>query len=255
MINKDFHIIIPARYSSTRLPGKLLLDLCGKSVLERVYQQALKSGALSVTIATDNQELYDFSCDFGAEVVMTSEKHTTGTDRIAEAIKTLNFLPSDIVVNVQGDEPFIDPLLIKQVANGLSNSTASMSTLCWPIEDEAMLTNPNVVKVVRNQNNCALYFSRSHIPFDRDAKFALKSVFRHIGLYAYRVAFLLDFVTWPICELEQIEVLEQLRALWQGHKILVEEACVMPLQDVNTIEDLQAARQYLNSLSTTEIHY
>lgn len=245
----DFHVIIPARYQSTRLPGKLLMDLQGQTVIERVYRQALKAKPKSVTIATDNQAIYDVATGFGASVVMTATTHQTGTDRIAEAIQTLSFSPSDIVVNVQGDEPLIAPELITQVAESLACSDVPMATLCWPIEDVAMCANPNVVKVVRDCHNNALYFSRSAIPANRDAPLSRQNMFRHIGLYAYRAAFLLDVVSWPVCELESIEALEQLRVLWAGYKIKVEEACVRPLQDINTADDLVAAHRELSKLS------
>ncbi len=241
----DFHVIIPARYQSTRLPGKLLMDLQGQTVIERVYRQALKARPKSITIATDNLEISDLATGFGAQVVMTAVTHQTGTDRIAEAVEKLGFASQDIIVNVQGDEPLISPALIAQVAESLVNIDAPMATLCWPVEDDAMCANPNVVKVVRDCNNDAMYFSRSAIPANRDKPLSRQNVFRHIGLYAYRAAFLQDVVTWPVCELETIEALEQLRVLWAGYKIRVNEACVRPLQDINTADDLMAARQEL----------
>ena len=241
----DFHIIIPARYNSTRLPGKALLDLGGRSVIERVYNQALLSNALSVTIATDHEYIYDVATKFGAKVVMTANHHVSGTDRLAQAAQLLGLSDTDLVVNVQGDEPFIDPLLIQQVANIAARSDAPVSTLCWPINDLESLSNPNVVKVVRDQNNYALYFSRSQIPFNRDNTTSFADVYRHIGIYAYRVSFLLQLVSWPVCSIEEIESLEQLRVLWSGNKIICDKACVMPLQDINTMSDLCEAREYL----------
>ena len=243
----DFHIIIPARYNSTRLPGKALLDLGGVSVIERVYNQALLANASSVTIATDHEAIYDAARGFGAEVVMTSPDHPTGTDRLAQAAQLLGLAAHDLVVNVQGDEPFINPLLVQQVANLAYKSQAPVSTLCWPIHEHSVLINPNVVKVVRDQNNYALYFSRSPIPFNRDNPAACNNVYRHIGIYAYRVDFLLKLVSWPVCDIEQLEALEQLRVLWSGNKISVEDACVMPLQDINTMEDLAVAREQVLS--------
>lgn len=242
----DFHVIIPARYQSSRLPGKLLMDLQGQTVIERVYRQALKAHPKSITIATDNQAIVDAATGFGAQVVMTATTHQTGTDRIAEAVEKLGFSPGDIIVNVQGDEPLIAPELITQVAESLANTDAPMATLCWPVEDDLMCANPNVVKVVRDCHNHALYFSRSPIPANRDQPLSRQNVFRHIGLYAYRAAFLLDVVTWPMCDLETIEALEQLRVLWAGYKIKVDEACVRPLQDINTAEDLIAARREIS---------
>ncbi len=241
----DFHVIIPARYQSSRLPGKLLMTLNGQTVIERSYRQALLSNAKSVTIATDSTLIFDVATSFGANVMMTAVTHPTGTDRIAEVVAKSNYLPQDIIVNVQGDEPLIAPALITQVAKSLANAEAQIATLCWPVDNYLMCTNPNVVKVVRDCHHNALYFSRSAIPANRDAPLSLQHVYRHIGLYAYRAAFLLDIVSWPVCELEMIESLEQLRVLWAGYKIRVDEACVQPLQDINTVEDLERARHQL----------
>lgn len=238
----DFHVVIPARYHSSRLPGKLLLDLHGKSILERVYQQACQTTAKSVIIATDHVNIFDAAQRFGADVMMTDVAHQSGTDRIAEVIAKRQFSAQSIVVNVQGDEPLIEPALIQQVARSLATTSAPMATLCWPIRDEVQFLNPNVVKVVRDAEHHALYFSRSPIPMHRDENTHLSAVYRHIGLYAYRAAFLQTYVSWPVCELERLEALEQLRVLWNGHKILVEEACVAPGQDINTAEDLAQAQ-------------
>lgn len=244
-----FHVIIPARYQSTRFPGKLLQDLNGLTVIERVYRQVLLAQPQSITIATDHEIIAEHARNFGATVQMTLPSHETGTDRIAEVVAKGNFAVDDIIVNVQGDEPFISPRLIKQVANGLANTEAPMSTLCWPITSLEALKNPNVVKVVRSKDNHALYFSRSAIPANRDNHLSFEHTFRHIGLYAYRAAFLLDFVTWPVCELERSEALEQLRVLWSGMAIKVDEACVEPLQDINTKEDLMLAKKMLSDSS------
>jgi 3-deoxy-manno-octulosonate cytidylyltransferase (CMP-KDO synthetase) len=241
----DFHVIIPARYQSTRFPGKLLEELHGMSVLERVYRQVLLAGPKTVTIATDSELIAKHAEQFASSVVMTLATHETGTDRIAEVIAKGNFAVDDIIVNAQGDEPFIAPELILQVARALNQTQAPMATLCWPIDSLEMLHNPNVVKVVRSRDNQALYFSRSAIPAHRDNPQSYAHSFRHIGLYAYRAGFLLDYVTWPVCELEQGEALEQLRVLWTGAAITVEEACVEPLQDINTKEDLIRARALL----------
>ena len=242
-MSTDFHVIIPARYQSSRLPGKLLMELQGQTVLERVYRQALKANPRSVTIATDSELIFKEATDFGAAVKMTSLSHQSGTDRIAEVVAQGAFSSEDIIVNVQGDEPLIPPELITQVAQSLSTAeSALMATLCYPIQEEALYHNPHVVKVVRDRHKHALYFSRSAIPFDKDAG----PLLRHIGLYAYRASFLLDVVSWPVCELEAREALEQLRVLWAGYKIKVEDACVPPLQDINTSEDLEQARRHLN---------
>lgn len=245
----DFHVIIPARYHSTRLPGKLLMMLEGYTVLERVYQQVMKTQPKSVIIATDSEIIAEHAVGFGATVKMTDAAHQSGTDRIAEVIAQGEFSPDDIIVNVQADEPLIKPALISQVAQSLQTSSAAITTLCWPIESVEQLHNPNVVKVVRDRYNHALYFSRSAIPAYRDDPANCKQAFRHIGLYAYRARFLLDFVSWPVCDLEASELIEQLRALWAGHKIQVDEACVQPLQDINTQEDLITAREQLRAWS------
>ena len=242
-----FHVVIPARYASTRLPGKLLIDLEGQTILERVYGQALKSGALSVTIATDSDMIYQNALHFGANVIMTDSTHCSGTDRIAEVVRQGNFEPEAVIVNVQGDEPLIAPELIRQVAKGLGDSHAPVSTLCWPVDTEKELLNPNVVKVVRNFRKEALYFSRSPIPIHRDSIGSLDYCFRHIGLYAYRAAFLLDLVQLKESPIERIEMLEQLRVLWEGFAIYVDDACVRPLQDINTADDLERARDYIKT--------
>lgn len=247
-MSTDFHVIIPARYQSSRLPGKLLMDIHGMSVIERVYRQALKANPTSVVIATDNEQIAEIAQQFGAEIVMTSIEHQTGTDRLAEAVSLLNYAPKAIIVNVQGDEPFIAPELITQVAHSLESADAPMATLCWPIESYDLCINPNVVKVVRDCHNHALYFSRSAIPMHRDQAQSLEHVYRHIGLYAYRAAFLLDVVRWPVCNIEAVESLEQLRVLWSGYKIKVDNACVRPLQDINTAADLELARMPKESI-------
>jgi 3-deoxy-manno-octulosonate cytidylyltransferase (CMP-KDO synthetase) len=239
----DFHVIIPARYQSTRLPGKLLMDLGGYTVIERVYRQAVKAKPKSITIATDSLAIAEHVANFGALVQMTSASHTTGTDRIAEVVAKGHYSAQEIIVNVQADEPLIAPELISQVAQSLDSSEAPMATLCWPIKQTEHLHNPNRAKVVRDCNNNALYFSRSPIPACRDNTNNFNQAFWHVGIYAYRVAFLLDYVSWPICELEACEALEQLRALWKGYKIRVDEACVEPLQDINTQDDLILVRK------------
>lgn len=241
-MSEPFYVVIPARYQSTRFPGKLLKDLGGKTVLERVYHQACLANPQDIWIAADHEEIAAEARAFGANVVMTKPNHETGTDRIAEVVEQLNLPKEAVIVNVQGDEPFISPKLIAQVAHPNALAHASISTLCWPVSSREDYENPNVVKVVRNHLNQALYFSRSPIPMFRDGDVTLSQVFRHIGLYAYRAAFLLDYVCWPVSALESYECLEQLRVLWQGHCIQVEEACVKPMQDINTPEDLERAR-------------
>lgn len=240
-----FHVIIPARYQSSRLPGKLMLDLGGQTVIERTYRQALSANPDSIVIATDSQLIFDHATQLGATVMLTDPNHASGTARIAEVVSKGNYQPEDILVNVQGDEPFIDSSLIQQVAQCLDDGDVPMATLCWPIESLSQWQNPNSVKVVRDHHNNALYFSRSAIPAHRDAPLIPKNAFVHIGLYAYRAAFLQEMSAWPMCELESIEALEQLRVLSMGYKIRVEQACVPPRQDINTLEDLELAKKLL----------
>ncbi|MBA4696981.1 MAG: 3-deoxy-manno-octulosonate cytidylyltransferase [Legionella sp.] len=247
-----FHVIIPARYESTRFPGKLLKAIQGMSVLERVYRQTLKAHPQTITIATDHLLIADHAKNFGADVQFTASHHTTGTDRIAEAAVMRGFAADAIIVNVQGDEPFIQPMLIQQVAESLASSNNPMATLCYPLTTHEQRDNPNVVKVVRDAQNHALYFSRAPIPLHRDCPTSLQHLFRHIGLYAYRAGFLSQFVQMPPCPLEQAEALEQLRALWAGYKITVEEACCLPHPDINTEADLVYANQWAANLSDLE---
>lgn len=238
----NYHIIIPARFNSTRFPGKLLCELNGMTVLQRVYEQALQAQASSIVIATDDSRIAEQAKNFGAPVVMTRTSHESGTERLAEVVEKGAYAAEDIIVNVQADEPFIAPELIYQVANELTKTSAPVATLCWPIESLEMFTNPHVVKVVYSSQGYALYFSRSPIPAHRDAQLSYDHAFRHIGLYAYRASFLLDFITWPSCPLETLEALEQLRILWAGVKIKLAKASVRPMQDINTLEDLNKAR-------------
>lgn len=246
----SFHVIIPARYHSSRLPGKLLMDLAGQTILSRAYRQALLADPASITIAADHPLIAEEAARIGAQVVMTSSDHPSGTDRVAEVVRQLQFSSDEIIVNVQGDEPLIDPKLIRQVADSLlSQSSASMATLCWPVESLVVAQNPNVVKVVRDHASHALYFSRSIIPMHRDHPETHDHLFRHIGLYAYRTAFLLKMVELPPCTLEKTESLEQLRVLYAGYKIKVDTACVQPLQDINTAEDLSLARAFLREVT------
>ncbi len=236
-----FHVIIPARYASTRFPAKLLADLGGQTVIQRVYRQALASGAASVLVATDSQDILTHVHQFGGQAIMTSTQHQSGSDRLAEAVRMGSYAKDDLIVNVQGDEPFIEPELILQVAETLAEGKAPVATLCWPIQSQVEMFNPNIVKVVRNVEDQALYFSRAPIPFNRDADTV--SGFRHIGLYAYRAAFLLEYVSWPVAEIERIEALEQLRILAKGYPVHVPTARVQPKQDINTLDDLIKARE------------
>ncbi|WP_409526085.1 3-deoxy-manno-octulosonate cytidylyltransferase [Nitrincola sp. MINF-07-Sa-05] len=251
----SFSVVIPARYASTRFPGKPLADLAGKPMVQHVYERACESEASRVIVATDNQQIADVASAFGAEVCMTSSDHPSGTDRLQEVVQRLGFYADDIVVNVQGDEPLIPPRIINQVAHNLMAMTeAGIATLSEPIEDLDALLNPNVVKVVTDCKGMALYFSRASIPWPRDA-FAAQSKGtampagfnwqRHIGLYAYRVRLLNEYVTWPPAPLEQTESLEQLRALWMGVRIHVAAADEAPPTGVDTPEDLERIRVWL----------
>jgi len=247
----SFTVIIPARYASTRLPAKPLLDIAGKPMIQHVFDQANKSNAQRVVIATDDQRIFEVAQGFGAQVVMTSDLHPSGTDRLEEVVTKLDLPKQDIVVNVQGDEPMIPPELINQVAGNLSKrASAGIATLCEEITDIEQVFNPNVVKVVFNNNGMASYFSRAPIPwcregFSRQDKLLPKnaSYYRHIGIYAYRVGFLKNYVKWAPSMTEQLECLEQLRALSNGVDIHVEPALFSPPAGVDTLDDLERLRQ------------
>nr|WP_288250643.1 3-deoxy-manno-octulosonate cytidylyltransferase [uncultured Pseudomonas sp.] len=250
----DFTVVIPARLRSTRLPGKPLLPIAGKPMVQHVWEQARRSAASRVVIATDDAGIYEACQAFGAEVLMTRVDHESGTDRLAEVAVQLG-LPSDaIVVNVQGDEPLIPPVIIDQVAaNRAANPQAGIATLAELIHEPQAVFNPNAVKVVSDKNGLALSFSRAPLPWARDA-FAKGQDLppgvpyrRHIGMYAYRVGFLHDFVGWGPCWLEQTEALEQLRALWHGVRIHVEDAIEAPAVGVDTPEDLERVRRLLEA--------
>ena len=244
-----FVVVIPARYASSRLPGKPLADIAGKPMIEWVYQQALKSGAQRIVVATDDARVAEVVDRFGGEVCMTRPEHNSGTERLAEVVSKLQLAADTVVVNVQGDEPFIPPLVIRQVAQNLaSQQKAQMATLAVPLSDAAEIRNPNIVKVVTDKDNYALYFSRSVIPFDRDGQFQqqlAEHYRRHIGIYAYRVSFLHQYVGWPVGELEALEALEQLRAMQQGVRIHVAPACEPVPGGVDTTEDLARMRDLL----------
>lgn len=250
-----FHVIIPARFASTRLPGKPLLDIAGKPMIQHVWEQARRSKALSVTVATDDQRIADVCRGFAADVLLTRADHPSGTDRLQQVVSLLGLEHDACVVNVQGDEPLIPPALIDQVAATLQASpAASMATLAEPLEDLQALFNPNVVKLVTDHQGLALYFSRAPMPWCRDAFSEEPRLLpadipfrRHIGLYAYKVSFLHDYVRWPVSPLEQAESLEQLRALWFGCRIQVADACETPPAGVDTQTDLDRVRALLGA--------
>ncbi|QDP01742.1 3-deoxy-manno-octulosonate cytidylyltransferase [Thalassotalea sp. PS06] len=253
-----FTVVIPARFNSSRLPGKVLADINGKPMIEWVVEKALASGASRVIVATDNQQVMDAMASLPIEVCETRSDHQSGTERLAEVVEKYQFSDDEIIVNVQGDEPFIPSENIAQVANNLAQqSLARMATLAVDIKSSDEVFNPNVVKVICDKEGYALYFSRSSIPFDRDEFSASNSdarklrcdYLRHIGIYAYRAGFIKDYVSWPTSELETIEALEQLRVLYQGEKIHVEVAkSHLPVEGVDTPEDLEKARAYARQL-------
>lgn len=235
--------IIPARYASTRLPGKVLLDICGKPLVEHVYRRAQASRSVDrVLVATDDDRIKRAVEAFGGDAVMTSAAHRTGTDRLAEVVATLECA---IVVGVQGDEPLLEPAMIDEVVTAFADASVQMATLRRRIDDPADYANPNVTKVVVDRDDYALYFSRALIPFQRDSQpGAGARAFKHIGLYAYRRPFLLAFATLPPTPLEQAESLEQLRALEHGYRIKVIETRHDSI-GVDTQEDLERVRTLL----------
>ncbi len=249
----SFTVLVPARYASSRLQGKPLADLGGKPLVVRVAERARESGALRVVIATDDRRIADAARAHGVEAIMTRADHATGTDRLAEAASLLALRDEEIVVNVQGDEPLLDPHLMRRVADVLTRrADAAIATACHPIARIEEAFNPNVVKVALDARGCALYFSRAPIPWAREAFAAVPPalpdglpLYRHYGLYAYRVAFLRTFPTLPAAPIEAFEALEQLRALWHGHRIVVEVAHGMPAPGVDTPEDLERVRRLL----------
>ena len=247
-----FVVVIPARFASSRLPGKPLADIAGRPMIQWVWQQAMQSGASQVVIATDDRRVEEVALAFGAKVMMTRPDHQSGTERLAEVVTTLALPAETVVVNVQGDEPFVPPAIIGQVAANLaSQHKARMATLSVPLSSTAEISNPNVVKVVTDQHGYALYFSRSAIPFDRDQAFSStlsEHYQRHIGIYAYRAGFIQDYIRWPVSTLEQIECLEQLRVLWQGESIHVATALEIPPVGVDTATDLAHAIAHANTL-------
>ena len=261
----SFYIVIPARYASSRLPAKPLAMIGDKTMIQRVYEQASKSSAIKVIVATDDQRIADSVKAFGGEVCMTLSTHTSGTDRLQEVAACYGFSDNDIVVNVQGDEPLIPPEVIDQVAANLAaNSAASVSTLCEPITSLQDFNNTNVVKVVADNNGFALYFSRAPIPWPRDAFIDGSSentlendsqlpsdlvARRHIGIYAYRCALLNRFISWPPAPLEQLESLEQLRVLSNGERIHVALSCKKVPSGVDTPADLERIRLHTGALS------
>ena len=251
----NFKVVIPARFASTRLPGKPLLDIAGRPMVAHVAERALESGAEEVWVATDHQGIADAVRAHGYRVCMTSPDHPSGTDRIAEVAGMRNWGDDTVIVNVQGDEPLIEPSLIRDVAHHLhGHPQAAIATACHAIHDRADHFNPNIVKVVVDREACALYFSRAPIPYARDV-FASPSggfpedlpAYRHIGIYAYRTSFLKIYHRLQPAAIEQFEALEQLRALWHGYRISVAVVEQAPAAGVDTEEDLQRVRRLVVS--------
>ncbi|MFL6601066.1 MAG: 3-deoxy-manno-octulosonate cytidylyltransferase [Steroidobacteraceae bacterium] len=242
-----FRVVIPARYASARLPGKVLLGIGGKPMIQWVYERACASRAREVLIATDDLLIVSAAHSFGAQTIMTAQSHRSGTDRIAEVARLQGWDDSDIVVNVQGDEPLIPPALIDQVGALLeSNPGAEIATLATAIGSIAEFMDPNAVKVVTDREGRALYFSRAPIPWDRDgatagivSQISFSGARRHVGIYGYRVGGLLRLAALEATPLEQHEKLEQLRALENGFEIWVADSVEAPGPDVNTAADLE----------------
>ena len=249
----DFTVVIPARYASSRFPGKALADIAGKPMVVRVAERAAQSGAKAVYVATDDPRIENAMREHGIESIATSAEHATGTDRIAEAVRKLALGDDAIVVNVQGDEPLIDPRLVADVAATLDRAAdAAVSTACHPIGAAEEIFSPGVVKVVLDAKGYALYFSRAPIPFARDAwGTASKAAdapaglpcYRHIGIYAYRAGFLNKYSRLEPSPLEAFEALEQLRVLWHGHRIAVTISETASPPGVDTPEDLEKVRK------------
>ncbi|WP_461537133.1 3-deoxy-manno-octulosonate cytidylyltransferase [Spongorhabdus nitratireducens] len=251
----SYSVIIPARFGSSRLPGKPLMDIAGKPMVQHVWERACESAAERVVIATDDERIMRAAEGFGAEAVLTLASHPSGTDRLHEVVTKLGLADDEIVVNVQGDEPLIPAKIIDQVAGNLrQHEQASVATLCEPIHDARDVFDPHIVKVITDRDGHAMYFSRAAMPWARDA-FAVERenlpeshLFqRHIGLYAYRVGLLKEYVTWGTCPLEELESLEQLRVLWNGHRIHVDVALEAPAAGVDTQSDLESVRRLVEA--------
>lgn len=250
----EFHIVIPARYASERLPGKLLRDLAGRPLMQHAWERARQSAARTVTIATDDERIFETAEAFGAHVVMTDVTHQSGSDRIVECADRMGWPDTHLLVNLQGDEPMMPPACLDQVASLLASDTdCEVASLYWPIDDAGEVKNPNAVKVVTDQHDRALYFSRSPIPFTRDygaienAIAAGRRWKRHLGLYAYRLGSLRRFTAAEPTPLERAEKLEQLRVLEQGGRIAMAPACEFIPAGVDTEEDLVRIQRIFSS--------
>ena len=244
----EFDVLIPARYSATRLPGKPLLDVCGKPLIQWVYDRAKSSKAQRVIVATDDERIEQAVKKFGGEVCMTRTDQRSGSDRIAEVVNQLHMPRDRIIVNLQGDEPLIPQELIDKVARLLfTDDQVSVATACHEINMDAEFKDPNVVKVVCNTKGHALDFSRAPIPWPRDGKSNSVKALRHIGIYAYRAGFLREFTRWPETDSEKTEQLEQLRILEHGVPIAVCKVEGLPEAGIDTQEDLERFRKLVQS--------
>ena len=246
----NFVVVIPARYASTRLPGKPLRLIAGEPMIQHVHRIALQSKAAEVWIATDDQRIEETARGFGANVCMTSVEHQSGTERLAEVCEMRSWPDDLVVVNLQGDEPLLPPVLIDECAAVLGDDSVDMGTLASPMDSEEDFRNPNTAKIITDMNDNALYFSRAPIPYCRDSQssnLSMDIVLRHHGLYAYRRAVLRQLIAAGPCELEQCEKLEQLRALWLGITLRVGRASERPGRGVDTEDDIAAVEEALKS--------
>ena len=249
---KNFVVVIPARYASVRLPGKPLRPIAGEPMIQHVHRLAMQSKADEVWIATDDERIEATTRGFGANVCMTSADHHSGTERLAEVCELQSWPDDLVVVNLQGDEPLLPPVLIDECAALLEDDSVGMGTLASPMETDEDLRNPNVAKIVIDQHDNALYFSRAPIPYSRDEhtdKLTMQTALRHHGIYAYRGAVLRQLIAAGPCDMEQCEKLEQLRALWLGITVRVGRASVRPGPGVDTEEDIAAVEDALESVS------
>lgn len=249
----SFRIVIPSRFASTRLSGKPLRDICGKPMIERVIEQAKKSDAEEVIVATDSQEIADAISHLDIRICMTHENHQSGTERLSEVIEQLGFDDDQILINLQGDEPMMPAICLNQVGQALEqDSNVKMATLCTPLTDIEELFDPHAVKVVRDINDFALYFTRAAVPWSRDCfndtprKMPQSQEYqRHIGLYGYKAGFIKQYLEWQSSDIEKTESLEQLRVLYYGEKIKVITAATPPGPGVDTLDDLDRVCELL----------
>lgn len=254
MIKSNFTLVIPARMHSSRLQNKMILKIDNLPMIVQTAKQAMKSNATKIIVATDHEDIIKVCQEHGIEALMTKESHNSGTERLVEVANLLNLPDDEIIINVQGDEPLIDPILINQLADFIREKNTPVATIAHHITQEDEIFSPNVVKVVLDKDNNALYFSRASIPFYRDGFSKHKGfklpeilpIFRHIGIYAYNAGFLKQYGKLEHCALENVECLEQLMVLYNGYKIAVLTSNITPQAGVDTLEDLQRIRQIVS---------